>query len=459
MVDYTGRAGRVQPRSDDHVGDAPTQEKVFRVRILMLSNLYPPFVEGGAEILAGNIAAGLERLGHEVLVLTSSHGLRHGGREGNVWRTLLLAPPAHFDRRRLFWLQLDQPYNYYRRYHRRSNAQELRRVVEESRPDVLYIWEIAGTGVNSLLGVLADLQVPIVFHLGSYLLLYARSPQTEHSVLRTRWLKQWLIGTLSTPSWTSLIAVSAAVKEQYVQAGFDPDLIEVIYNGIDPRFLEQGQLNAPVGRHTAEEPLRLLYVGRLRAEKGILIALQALALLMSEQSGTGVQAPLLRLDVIGDGNDAYPSELERFVHEQHLSEAVHFHGRIPQDELIARYDCSDLLLVPSLWREPFGLVVVEAMARGLPVIASDVGGPVEILTHGVDGLLVEPGNERELAAAIGLLMHDRAKRAQLGRAARDTVERRFTIEENVKRVEQHLLLAVQAGRNGAQQVSSIQVRQ
>ena len=397
----------------------------------MVSNLYPPFVEGGAEILAGNIAAELESLGHEVCVLTSSRGLRHGGREGNVWRTLRLAPPAHFDRRRPFWLQLNQLYNYYRRYHRRSNAQELCRVVEECRPDVLYIWEIAGIGVNSLLGALADLQqMPTVFHLGSYLLLYARSPQTEHSVLHSRWLKQRLIGTLSTPKRASYIAVSDAVKEQYVQAGFDPDLIEAIYNGIDPRFLEQGKLDPPAARHTDRGPLRLLYVGRLRAEKGILVALQALALLMSEQSRTGMQAPPLRLDVIGDGNDVYLGALEHFVQEQHLSEVVHFHGRIQQDELIDHYDCSDLLLVPSLWQEPFGLVVVEAMARGLPVIASNLGGPAEILTHGVDGLLVEPGNEQELAAAIRLLLNDPAKRAHLGRSARDTVERRFTIEEN-----------------------------
>ena len=426
----------------------------------MLSNLYPPFVEGGAEILAGNVAAELESLGHEVLVLTSSRGLRHGARERNVWRTLRLAPPAHFDRRRQFWLQLNQLYNYYRRYHRRSNAQELCRVVEECRPDVLYIWEIAGIGVNSLLAALVDLQqMPTVFHLGSYLLLYARSPQTEHSVLHSRWLKQRLIGTLATPDRASYIAVSDAVKEQYVQAGFDPDLIEAIYNGIDPRFLEQGQLDAPAGRRTEGEPMRLLYVGRLRAEKGILVALQALALLMGEQSRTGMRVPPLRLDVIGDGNDVYLGELENYVQGQHLSEVVHFHGRIQQDELIDRYDCSDLLLVPSLWQEPFGLVVVEAMARGLPVIASNLGGPAEILTHGVDGLLVEPGNEQELAAAIRLLLNDPAKRAHMGRSARDTVERRFTIEENARRVERHLLHAIQANRSGVRQCrqcSSIQ---
>ena len=70
------------------------------MRILLLTNLYPPDVQGGAEILAADIAGGLTRLGHEVLVLTS--GAQTRGEDG-IWRTLRSAPPAHFDRRRPVW--------------------------------------------------------------------------------------------------------------------------------------------------------------------------------------------------------------------------------------------------------------------------------------------------------------------------------------------------------------------
>jgi glycosyltransferase involved in cell wall biosynthesis len=72
-----------------------------------------------------------------------------------------------------------------------------------------------------------------------------------------------------------------------------------------------------------------------------------------------------------------------------------------------------------------------------------VGGPAEILTHQMDGLLVEPGNEQILAAAIRQLIEDPGRRKQLGQAARATVRERFTIEQNAKRVEQHLLRAIQ----------------
>ncbi len=414
------------------------------MRILLLSNLYPPYIEGGAEILARDIAAGLERLGHEVIVLTSSYGLSKPEQDGHTWRALQPAPPVYFDRQRSFWSQLHQPFNYYRRYHNAANARTLRQVVAATSPDILYIWEITGIGVNSLLKALPDLKVPIVFHLGSYWLLYARSPETEQSRLRNRWLKQRLIGTVPELTWTSLIAVSATVKQEYARAGFDPKRIEVIYNGIDPRFL-----TFPRSASNEEEAFQLLFVGRIRVEKGILVILKALDLLMHEMNGTvmlsaakHLDSPPLHLHIFGDGDETYTSELKTFLHEKGLTEMVTFHGKVPQDELIRHYDRCDLMLVPSLWQEPFGLVVAEAMARGLPVIASNVGGPAEILTHEKNGLLVEAGDERALALAISQLIKDPEKRKRFGQAARSTVQQRFVIEENVTRVERHLQRAI-----------------
>jgi glycosyltransferase involved in cell wall biosynthesis len=396
------------------------------VRILLLSNLYPPYVEGGAEILAGDIAVELEGLGHEVIVLTSSYGLPNPQQNGHI-----------FDRHRPLWSQLNQPFNYYRRYHNATNARELRQVVAVTRPDVLYIWEITGTGVNSILKVLPDLRIPIVFHLGSYWLLYARSPQTEQSRLHVRRLKQWLIGTVPKLTWTSLVAVSATLKQEYVQAGLDPERIEVIYNGIDPRLL-----TLPQSVKNEEETFQLLFVGRLRVEKGILVILKALDLLMHEQKETSRELPPLHLHIFGDGDETYINELKAFLYKKRLTGAVTFHGKVPQDELIRHYDLSDIMLVPSLWQEPFGLVVVEAMARGLPVIASNVGGPAEILSNEVNGLLVEPGDEQALAFAIRQLIENPDTRKCLGQASRLTVQGRFTIEENARRVERHLQRAI-----------------
>ena len=88
---------------------------------------------------------------------------------------------------------------------------------------------------------------------------------------------------------------------------------------------------------------------------------------------------------------------------------------------------SDVLAFPSIWEEPFGMTVVEAMATGLPVVAFDRGGPKEIIRHGADGLLVpfEKG-ANGFAEALLKLARDANYRETLGRAARQTVEKRFT---------------------------------
>jgi glycogen synthase len=413
------------------------------VRILLLSNLFPPHVEGGAEILANNVATGLKELGHEVPVLTSFYGLVKARREVGIWRTLHTFPVAHFDKRRPVIQQPNQLYNYYRRYHCPANARELRRVIAETRPDVLYIWEITGIGLTSLMKALSELNIPTVFHLGSYWLIYASTPETGQSRLQARRLKQWLIGSFTVPKTATMIAVSCSVKQQYVEAGFDHERIEVIYNGIDPRFLDLPQAERKRRAGATGVPLQLLYVGRLRVEKGIFVILKALELLVNERGKLDSGEMPIHLHIFGSGDQVYADELQAFLQEKRLVQAVTFHGKIPQDELIAYYDRSDIMLVPSLWQEPFGLVIAEAMARRLPVIASNVGGPAEILTHEEDGLLVKAGDERDLAHAIRLLMENPEKRKQLGEAAHATVRERFTIVQNARRVERHLTRAIQ----------------
>jgi glycosyltransferase involved in cell wall biosynthesis len=410
------------------------------MRILLLSNLYPPYVLGGAEILARDYAINLEELGHEVVVLTSSYGLPAAQQDGNTWRTLHYAPAARIDRNRSLWHQINLLTDYYQFFHYPANAKELQRVIAATKPDVLYVWEITGIGLNSMLKALMAVNLPVVFHLGNYWLHYALSPQTEQTRLHTRWLKKMLIGRVPSLTYTSLIAVSQSVKQEYAEAGCDAERIEVIYNGIDARFLTTAR-NEDENSHNTSEPkakdIQLIYVGRLCVEKGVMVILQALDILVKEQNRYH-----FHLNIFGDGDEVYIRELEAFLQQKGLVQCVTFHGKVPQGELIKHYDRSEIMLVPSIWKEPFGLVVAEAMARGLPIIASNLGGPSEIVTHDVDGLLIEPGKVQALIAAILQLSADPAKCKQLGQAARSTVRERFLIEENAKRVEQHLQRAI-----------------
>lgn len=409
------------------------------MRILLLTNLYPPHILGGAEILARDYAVQLQALGHEVFVLTSSYGLPRSQQEDHIWRTLHYALAPHFDRSRVPWQQLHLLSDYYQSFHAPSNVKELQRAIAETQPDVLYIWEITGIGLTSMLKALHDIPLPIVYHLGNYWLHYAISPQTEQTRLRTRWLKKALIGSVPPLQYTSLIAVSQTVKDEYIKAGCDAERITVIYNGIDKRFLDTPSSREKKSSDSQEtEVLQLIYVGRLCMEKGVLILLQALATLVNEQ-----HQPHFHLNIFGDGDKAYLKELQTFLHEKELTSFVTFHGKVPQDELIQHYDRADVMLIPSIWQEPFGLVVAEAMARSLPVIASNIGGPAEIIQHDVDGLLVEPGSIQELASTITRLFESLATRQRLGQAACSTVQERFRIEENAQSVVYHLMQAIQ----------------
>jgi glycogen synthase len=408
------------------------------MRILLLSNLYPPHVLGGAEIVARDYAIKLSELGHEVTVLTSSYGLAGPEQDGHILRTLHYTPAAHFDRGRPIWQQLGLLSDYYRYFHYPTNVKKLQRVIAETQPDVLYIWEITGLGMNSILQALNEMHIPIVFHLESYWLQYALSAQTEQTRLRTRQLKKMLIGHVPSLNYTSIIATSEAVKQEYAEAGCNPERIEVIYNGINARFLDTPRSSLDTSESDGLDEMRLIYVGRLCDEKGVHIILKALDVLVNEQGRRN-----FRLNIFGEGDEAYIKELHAFLNEKSLSDIVTFHGKVSQEQLIQQYDRSTIMLIPSIWKEPFGLVVAEGMVRGLPVITSNIGGPAEIVTHGVDGLLTEPGDVQAVAASILQLADDANLRARLAQAARATVQERFMIEKNAQRAEAHLQRAIQ----------------
>src|SRR5205807_7878653 len=120
--------------------------------------------------------------------------------------------------------------------------------------------------------------------------------------------------------------------------------------GIDASFLNSPPTNKKTKSHDTTKPkvIELIYVGRLFVEKGVLVILKALDILVNEQNRQH-----LHLNIFGDGDEAYMRELEAFMHEKHLSEIVTFHGKVPQAELIKSYDRSDIMLIPSIWKEPF----------------------------------------------------------------------------------------------------------
>ncbi len=122
-----------------------------------------------------------------------------------------------------------------------------------------------------------------------------------------------------------------------------------------------------------------------------------------------------------------PAGLERY------RERIHFTGWLLPDAVAGWYRAADVLVVPS-WYEPFGMVVLEGMLHGLPILATRVGGPASILKHGRTGLLVPPRDAEALAAALLSLVESRALRRRLGAAAAQEVRRSWLWPRIVKRM-------------------------
>lgn len=210
-----------------------------------------------------------------------------------------------------------------------------------------------------------------------------------------------------------IIAVSPAIAEELGAAGL-ADKTVVIRNGIAFGAVED---NPPRGPDA-----RILMIGRVNGWKGQDVLVRAVALLRER----GVDVPVT---IAGDsypGQERYWDELTALVDELGVRDLVDLPGFVA--DVGRRLDEATIFVLPSVRPEPFGLALVDAMGRGLPSVASDAGGPQDIVRNGETGLLVPPGDPGALADAIGRLAVDPDLRDRLGRAGAEDVRRRFSID-------------------------------
>jgi glycosyltransferase involved in cell wall biosynthesis len=189
--------------------------------------------------------------------------------------------------------------------------------------------------------------------------------------------------------------------------GVAEDRICVIPNGVDVEEF------AGVGTRRNRDGLVGLFVGRLDPDqKGLDVLIRAMAMLP--------RSPLLRLRLVGEDWGG-AKLLRQLAQRLGVADRVSYIGKLSRSELVNEFAAADFLVLPSRF-EPFGVVILEAMAAGLPVIASRVGGIPEIVADGRTGLLVEPDNPDALAESFELLSQDESLRRSMGRAARERVE-------------------------------------
>jgi L-malate glycosyltransferase len=226
--------------------------------------------------------------------------------------------------------------------------------------------------------------------------------------------------------------------------------VRVVHNPVDHRRFAPGVPSRAEARRRlglAGDDEVLAVIAQLTPWKGQADAVEMATLLRGER-------PRLRLLLVGSAkftapgtrhdNGAYAQQLERRVREAGLEETVRLLGE--REDVPRILAALDLLLLPS-WREAFGRVAVEAMAAGVPVLATTAGGPAEIVRDGVDGRLLPPRAPSDWAVAAAALLDDPGRRAEMGRAGVRRAREAFGLERHVDGVREAYAEALTRGRS------------
>ena len=411
------------------------------MRVLVLTNMYPPHAYGGYELGCRDVVERWRRRGHEVLVLTSTVQVDGVGPTPTAERAAVRRDL------RLYWHdhEILRPSPWSRLRCERANQRVFDHVVDEFRPDVCSVWAMGAMSLG-LLGRAA-----------------ARSLATVQVIC-----DEWPVYGPAVDAWMRLFAArpmagrlarvvtglptSVPALDELGPACFGSEALRATVRGrsrwefpdsaVVPWGIDPGLFHPTGGPDEAAGAAgrwgwRLLYVGRIDPRKGVDVAIKALA--RCPEGAT--------LDVVGRGDDRHRAELAELARSLGVADRVRF-DQVGRAELAARYRHADALIFPPLWDEPFGLVPLEAMACGTPVVASPTGGAAEFLVDhrspvgSGNCLTFARGDVDGLVSALQLLAQDPSLRGELVEDGLSTA-RQLTVDRLAESLERWHRLAVE----------------
>lgn len=248
---------------------------------------------------------------------------------------------------------------------------------------------------------------PILFHLhgGGFIDFFERSPPPRQRAIR------FVLDRVS-----HIIVLTEEWRRRLVRVTINPN-VSVIANPVNAQPL------LAIDRRRHPENV-VLFLGRFDRDKGIYDLIDAVAVLANE-------FPLLRLRFVGDGETA---PLQRYAVDKGVGDRIELCGWVSGDAKVAVLAEASIWALPS-YIEGMPMGLLEAMAAGLPVVASRVGGIPEVVDDGVQGLLIQPGDVEGLTRALRQLLHDPLRRGRMGQAARLRIRQRYAADIVLPQVE------------------------
>lgn len=408
------------------------------MKILILSDNFPPERDGGAERIAYNYFTGLKNLGHDVFVFTSTCHPREGEdpvgsySNKNIYK---IYTPKHYSKFNHF-LGLYNPYS----------AKYFKKILGEIKPDIVHahnIHDILGLNLlkiakKSGAKIFITTHDSLLFHYGK---LTEFIPQIDKNKINQEFdykVNNWQLLKRYKKKFVPLrqtiikhylkyvdkiFAVSLELKKALEQNNIKN--IEIIYNGIDPVIWQASgeKINDFKNKYNLKNnPKIIFWGGRLSTLKGGGLLLNALELVVK-------QNPNFILMIVGKKD----SEAEKFLKiAEEKKIPVIFTGWLTQKEIAVAYHASDFMIVPSAYLDPFPTINLEAGACAKPVIGTCLGGTKEIIIDNETGYIINPYNQEMFTEKILALLNNPKLTQKFGQAGFELVTNKFSLDQQLK---------------------------
>ena len=406
------------------------------MRILTITNFYPPGGFGGYEQWCQEVAHGLINRGHDLLVLTSTYRRTGSPEIDPSWVCRELHLEMEFG-------LLRNAFHFFTARKRRENENltRLKKLIQEFTPNAVLIWGM--WNYSRSLPALAEKLMPgrVAYYMGDYWPTlpsqfenYWNAPPrnflTGFPKLLLKPIAQRMLAREERPElrMEQVMFPSRFLQHEFERKGIIIKNPKIVYGAIDTKpYLD---VRTSSQKH---DKISLLYIGRLSYDKGVHTAIEAVGQMVWKH---GVKN--LKLTVIGDGDPEYVTGLHELVERRNINSYVEFRPAQPKENLPALYRQFDILLFTSIWAEPFGRVIVEAMASGVVVVGTAVGGASEILANNENALVFTPADPEGLVRQLKRLIESPNMRERLAEAGYRSAVDKFDIHRMTLEIESYL---------------------
>ena len=333
------------------------------MKILTVTNYYPPHFIGGYEIACQETMDFLKEQGHEVVVVTSDYH-KPDTKEDGILRDMHL---TNYNKTSLLHKKSDEYHNY----------RVMTDAIKTTKPDLVYFWSLRGIGL-SVIQAAQKHNIPKVFEIGDF---WMYGYMQKGSKLKQKINSFLPFSKNQNIQITPTICVSEWIAKE----------MREIYKS-DKTYVYPNATSIPRKKICKNnQKIRFIFVGRIDEKKGLDLAIETLNTFTLKHPNSEFS-----FDIYGDGEQVYVDKCKALA--KPIASMVNFKGKVESREEI--YSNASVLLMPTKEREAFGLVVIEAMAHGCAVIATNAYGPAEIIDHGENGILFDIQNPNDLLAQI-----------------------------------------------------------